>query len=146
MLGGVRLGALWPVLRAAGEEVPAPVPRFGHGAEVVLPSGLTVLGCFHVSQQNTFTGRLTEAMLDGVLLRARELAGLRRSQRVGAGPRGVRRQSGRLPEGAERVKVPVPASSRRLSGFSCSQSVRTQSYLASALGRTAHRSSPTGGG
>jgi uracil-DNA glycosylase len=35
---------------------------------------LTVLGCYHVSQQNTFTGRLTPAMLDGVLLRAREIA------------------------------------------------------------------------
>jgi uracil-DNA glycosylase len=58
----------------AGEDVPAPVPRFGHGAEVVLPSGLVVLGCFHVSQQNTFTGRLTEAMLDERFTRAKELA------------------------------------------------------------------------
>jgi uracil-DNA glycosylase len=49
-------------------------PRFGHGAEVVLPSGLAVLGCFHVSQQNTFTGRLTEAMLDERITRAKELA------------------------------------------------------------------------
>ena len=37
---------------------------------------LTLLGCFHVSQQNTFTGRLTPRMLDDVLLRARDLAGL----------------------------------------------------------------------
>ena len=77
VLGGFGWSALWPVLRAAGEVVPRPLPAFGHGAEVTLPSGVTVLGCYHVSQQNTFTGRLTEAMLDDVLARARVLAGLR---------------------------------------------------------------------
>ena len=74
VLGGFGWAALWPVLRATGEVVPSPLPRFGHGAEVRLASGLTVLGCFHVSQQNTFTGRLTEPMLDAVFGRARELA------------------------------------------------------------------------
>ena len=49
-------------------------PRFAHGAEVELGAH-TLLGCYHPSQQNTFTGRLTEEMLDGVLLRARELGG-----------------------------------------------------------------------
>jgi uracil-DNA glycosylase len=63
-------------LRAAGRDVPRPAPRFGHGTEAEL-SGLTLLGCFHPSQQNTFTGKLTPAMLDEVLLRAKGLAARR---------------------------------------------------------------------
>ena len=76
VLGGYGWASLWPVLRAAGVAVPARRPVFGHGAEVALDGGPTVLGCFHVSQQNTFTGRLTEPMLDAVLARAVAVARL----------------------------------------------------------------------
>jgi len=89
-LGGFAWQAMWPVLRSAGFGLPRPRPAFGHGAEVRLaladaglggagqPGGRQVLliGCYHPSQQNTFTGRVTPAMLDAVFQRARLAAGL----------------------------------------------------------------------
>ena len=52
----------------------APRPRFAHGVEVAVGDGRWIVGSFHVSQQNTFTGKLTEPMLDAVFRRARSLA------------------------------------------------------------------------
>jgi uracil-DNA glycosylase len=75
VLGGFGWTTLWPTLRAAGVPTPAAVPRFGHGAEAEV-DGRAALGCYHVSQQNTFTARLTEPMLDAVFTRAAELADL----------------------------------------------------------------------
>ena len=81
-LGGFAWQAMWPVLRSAGFALPRPRPAFAHGAEVVLRSAgagprgreLTLIGCYHPSQQNTFTGRVTPPMLDAVFRRAQALA------------------------------------------------------------------------
>jgi uracil-DNA glycosylase family 4 len=90
-LGGFAWQALWPRLADADWAVPRPRPAFGHGAEVPVPrreppgpefsvpgrpAELLVLGCYHPSQQNTFTGRVTDAMLDAVFSRARRAAEL----------------------------------------------------------------------
>ena len=66
-LGGIGYSAI------AKEVNLRPKPKFMHGLEVLLPDEKILLCSYHVSQQNTFTGRLTEDMFDAVLLRAREL-------------------------------------------------------------------------
>jgi uracil-DNA glycosylase len=77
-LGGFAWQALWPVLTEAGYEVPRPRQQFAHGAETVLRgearSDVLLLGCYHPSQQNTFTGRLTPAMADQIFSRANAFA------------------------------------------------------------------------
>jgi uracil-DNA glycosylase family 4 len=73
-LGGFAWDGVLRAARASGAPVPNPRPRFGHGTEASL-GRWQLLGCYHPSQQNTFTGRLTEPMLDAVFERARELAG-----------------------------------------------------------------------
>ncbi|MEU5691629.1 uracil-DNA glycosylase [Actinosynnema sp. NPDC020468] len=80
VLGAFGWQAVLPVL-AEHWHVPKPRPRFGHGAEVVLEPRtdrppVHVIGCFHPSQQNTFTGRLTRPMLETVLRRAKQAASI----------------------------------------------------------------------
>ncbi|MFG2731698.1 uracil-DNA glycosylase [Streptomyces canus] len=76
VLGAFGWQAALPAFAEAGWSVPRPRPVFGHGARVPL-DGLELFGCFHVSQRNTFTGKLTPGMLRDVLRTAAETAGLR---------------------------------------------------------------------
>ena len=69
-LGGIAWQATWDALSHAGCDVPSPRPKFGHGVRhlVTAPRRITVIASYHPSQQNTFTGRLTEEMLDDVFV------------------------------------------------------------------------------
>jgi uracil-DNA glycosylase family 4 len=79
-LGHYAWQALWPQLRGIGYQPPRPRPAFGHQVEVTIERAdgtggrLAVLGCYHPSQQNTFTGVVTADMLDAVFGRARDIA------------------------------------------------------------------------
>jgi uracil-DNA glycosylase family 4 len=73
-LGGLAYAQTLRIFSDRGLGVPRPRPRFGHGAEVAIPDGPSVLASYHPSQQNTFTGTLTEQMFDDIWVRARELA------------------------------------------------------------------------
>jgi uracil-DNA glycosylase family 4 len=77
-LGGMAYGQVLTILNGRGVALPKPRPRFAHGLEIELgSSGRVLVASYHPSQQNTFTGRLTEQMLDAVFTRARELLGRR---------------------------------------------------------------------
>ena len=90
-LGAFAWQAMWPVLRSAGFVLPRPRPAFGHGAQARLTGGepgghqVVLIGCYHPSQQNTFTGRVTPAMLDDVFRRA-QWEGDRPDGTAAAGP------------------------------------------------------------
>ena len=75
-LGGLAYVQTLRILADRGAAVPRPRIRFGHGVEVRLEGGVTLLCSYHPSQQNTFTGKLTESAFDAIWSRARTLAGV----------------------------------------------------------------------
>ena len=62
------------ILANRGMGIPRPTPKFSHGAELHLDGGLPIIASYHPSQQNTFTGKLTEQMFDQIWARARDLS------------------------------------------------------------------------
>ncbi len=70
-LGKIAFDSFLTAYRENGGSVPQPRPRFGHGATAVLPGGLRLIGSYHPSQQNTFTGKLTREMFDRIFAQAR---------------------------------------------------------------------------
>ena len=72
-LGSIGWAAALSHFSRRGLAIPRPRPQFGHAAEAKIPGGPVLLGCYHVSQQNTNTGKLTAKMIDAVLARAKVL-------------------------------------------------------------------------
>ncbi len=70
-LGKIAFDHYLKTCRASGRSIPSPVPRFGHGVAYRLPWGVLLLGSYHPSQQNTFTGKLTRPMFHSVFAQAR---------------------------------------------------------------------------
>jgi uracil-DNA glycosylase len=70
-LGRIAFDSFLAAHQKNGGAVPKPRPRFGHGVSVVLPNGVTLIGSYHPSQQNTFTGKLTRPMFQAIFNRAR---------------------------------------------------------------------------
>jgi uracil-DNA glycosylase len=87
VLGQIAYHSLWAHLARSGSELPKPRPKFGHGNEVVVGDKAIVMS-YHVSQQNTFTGRLTEPMLDDVFARAQAFSTVVRPSVGGCADRG----------------------------------------------------------
>jgi uracil-DNA glycosylase family 4 len=102
-LGAIAWDAGLDLLARRGAVLPRPRPKFAHGGELEV-SGRRLLGCYHVSQQNTFTGRLTPAMLDEVLSRAKGQADLRASGSRAGGSRSCPRSR----TGGPRGRSPSP--------------------------------------
>jgi uracil-DNA glycosylase len=69
-LGKIAFDHYLKACRGEGLEIPSPAPKFGHGVVYRLPWGVTLLGSYHPSQQNTFTGKLTRPMFHSVFRKA----------------------------------------------------------------------------
>jgi uracil-DNA glycosylase len=71
-LGKIAFDHYLKTCRTQGRAMPAPIPKFGHGVAYRFPWGVTLLGSYHPSQQNTFTGKLTRSMFYAVFRKARK--------------------------------------------------------------------------
>ncbi|MBX3301196.1 MAG: uracil-DNA glycosylase [Nitrospira sp.] len=71
-LGKIGFDHYLKTCRSQGCNIPAPIPKFGHGVMYLLPWGVTLLGSYHPSQQNTFTGKLTRPMFHAVFWKAKK--------------------------------------------------------------------------
>ena len=72
-LGGHAFTHTLRMLKRVGADIPQPRPKFRHGGELQVGNSLKIIASYHPSQQNTFTGRLTEEMFDAIWERARQL-------------------------------------------------------------------------